>query len=106
MSERTAGQVVLDEATSEKDFQLAVRQYARLRHWLHYCTFDSRRSVAGFPDLVLLRPPRLVFVELKSEHGRLTDAQENWLDYLRGVPGVEAFCWRPHDWDAIEECLR
>jgi hypothetical protein len=40
---------------TEKQFMAQVIQLARLRKWLVYHTHDARRSVAGFPDLVLVR---------------------------------------------------
>ena len=96
----------LDTLVSEKAFMSAVVDLARLTGWLCYHTFDSRRSEAGFPDLVLARGGRLVFVELKTEQGRVTDAQSEWLEALALCPGVEVHVWRPGDWDAIERTLR
>ena len=91
---------------TEKQFQNAVVQYARLRDWRIYHTYDSRRSAAGFPDLTLVRGNRLVFAELKSEKGKLTEAQEAWISDLRMVLGVGAHVWRPSDWPAIEGRLK
>jgi len=59
--------------------------------------FDSRRSTPGWPDIVLVRPPSVIFAELKTATGRLTPAQRTWLDALDGCPGVEAYLWRPSD---------
>jgi len=83
----------------ERDLQMAVLQVARLYGWLAYHTFDSRRSAPGFPDLVLVRPPRLVFAELKGEHGQLSRHQVTWLSALEQVPGVQVETWAPRDWD-------
>ena len=63
----------------------------------------------GFPDLVLLRPPRLIFAELKSTKGALTQEQALWLNGLRvSGPSIETYEWRPADWEAgrIEDALR
>lgn len=89
---------------SEKAFQAQVVALARLLGWTCYHTHDSRRSTAGFPDLVLVRE-RVVFVELKSESGRPTAEQSRWLDLLRQA-GAQAYLWRPADWPEIEEILR
>jgi hypothetical protein len=61
----------------------------------------------GFPDLVLLRPPELIFAELKSDRGITSRAQDDWLRYLGAVPGVKAFVWQPADWRSgdIERAL-
>ena len=92
---------------SERQFQAAVIEYAKLNGWLVYHTHDSRRSAAGFPDLVLCRPPRLVLAELKKGHRtRPTQAQCRWLRELNRCSGVEAHLWRPGDWASIEETLR
>lgn len=91
---------------TEKEFQQAVREFARLTGWRDYCHWTSIRSPAGYPDLTLLRPPRVVFAELKSEKGRVSAAQEETLALLRDCPGVETYLWRPSDWDAIAEALR
>jgi len=54
----------------------------------------------GFPDLVLVRPPRVIFVELKSDSGKLSPDQVDWLTKLR-TSSVEAYCWCPSDWDTV-----
>ena len=91
---------------SEKHFQAQVLALARLSGWLTYHTHDSRRSTAGFPDLVLVRPPVVLFAELKSESGTLRPEQEAWLRKLARCEGVGARVWRPSDWPGIERTLR
>ena len=90
---------------SEKAFSQQVVDLARLLGFKVYRTWLSVRSPSGFPDLVLVRPPRLIFAELKSERGRLTEAQEAWLELLRQVPGVEVYVWKPSEWEAIVAVL-
>ena len=90
---------------SEKQFQAQVLQLAKLSGWLTYHTHDSRRSQAGFPDLVLVRPPAILFAELKSETGRVRPEQAAWLEALGGCRTVGARLWRPGDWPEIEETL-
>jgi ribosomal protein L37E len=86
----------------ETRFQNAVLTVAQLCGWRAYHTHDSRRSAAGFPDLVLVRPPRVIFAELKTRTGRASPAQLDWLQLLRDCPGVETYLWRPADWDTGE----
>ena len=88
----------MPEFLGERAFQEAVLQLARLHGWLAYHTHDSRRSQAGFPDLVLVRGQRVVFAELKSAKGRVRPAQRVWLDRLEAA-GAETYLWRPSDWD-------
>lgn len=78
--------------------------YARLRHWLVYWTYRSTHSPAGFPDLWLCRGSVLLVRELKSDYGRPTAAQQEWLDALRAA-GVDAQIWRPRMWATIQEEL-
>lgn len=60
-----------------------------------YHTHDSRRSVAGFPDLVIVGR-RVAFVELKA-NSRISRAQQAWLDAL-GAAGQWVYVWRPEHW--------
>ena len=59
---------------------------------------------AGFPDLVLVGP-RVIFAELKSQRGRVSAAQRAWLDALSEA-GVEAYLWRPSQFDEVADVLR
>lgn len=77
---------------------------ARLRRWLVYHTHDSRRSVAGFPDLLLLRGKTQLAIELKCGRNKTSSEQDAWLEAFR-VAGVRAEVWRPEQWDLIERVL-
>ena len=96
----------MNTTITERDLTGYVRDLARTFGWLRYHTWSSQHSPAGFPDEVLVRAPRLIFAELKSETGRLRPEQETWLEALRAVPGLEVYMWRPADMDAIAEVLR
>jgi hypothetical protein len=90
---------------TEKQFLAQVRGVAHLYRWETYHPYLSMHSERGWPDLTLIRPPRLLFAELKTDKGKTTPHQDRWLELLRDVPGVETFLWRPADWDAIVEVL-
>lgn len=81
---------------NEKEWQGLVVQFARLHGWAVMHHLDSRGTEAGWPDLVLIRPPELLIVELKSERGKVSTAQQSWLDAL-GACGIETGIWRPRD---------
>lgn len=100
-----AAQAKLD-ARDEKHFQAEVIKLAKRCGWRHYHTHDSRRSAAGFPDLVLVRGQRLIFAELKVKPNRPTPAQEEWLADLRRIHGdVVTVLWYPEQWMEIERTL-
>lgn len=92
-------------ALTEREWSDLVVQYARLHQWWTFHPYDSRRSAPGWPDLVLLRPPEALFVELKTDKGKVTDAQQAVLDSLRSC-GLEAVVWRPQDEEAVFARLR
>lgn len=85
-----------------------VLQFARLMGWAVFHPYDSRRSTAGFPDIVAVRRTRVLFVELKSATGRMRAEQIVWATTLAAVGGaVEHHVWRPTtSWDTIREALK
>lgn len=89
---------------SEARFMAMVIELAKLRRWFVYHTHDSRRSIAGFPDLVLLRPPQLIVAELKVGRNRPTSEQNLWLNLFEEA-NVPAYVWRETDWDEIKAVL-
>jgi Holliday junction resolvase len=90
---------------SERSFQNAVVRYARLMGWAVVFTHDSRHSPKGWPDLVCIRRPRIVFLELKAQRGRVTPEQAACLAELRAC-GMEALVARPSQWQRLEELFR
>ena len=102
-------------ALSERDFMAQVTQLATIRGWsyLHIrpgMTQNSWRTPIsgplgkGWPDLLLVRRERILFVELKRDGADPTPEQENVLEILAGVG--DSRCWHPRDWPEIERVLR
>ena len=81
---------------TEKELQDAVIELAGYRKWRTYHTYDSRRSAAGFPDLVCVRD-EILYIELKSEIGKLSPYQQVWRDAIE-TAGGQYELWRPADW--------
>lgn len=94
------------EDCKEKVLQAWVRKRAENRGWTCWCTLRSQGSPPGQPDLILVRPPRVLFVELKSSSGTLRPSQRLARTLLSDCPGVEYYLWRPKDQGEIIEVLR
>lgn len=90
---------------NETDFRESIQGFAKLFGWMYYHTHDSRRSPEGFPDLVLVKPPRFIVAECKVGDNKPTQQQEDWLSASAACPGVETYLWYPDDWDEIERVL-
>lgn len=91
---------------TERELTTWVMDVAKAAGWLIYHVPDSRRAPSGFPDLVLLRPPQVLFYELKKlgRGGTLKPLQEQWLNGLQRC-GLEAGVWRaseiPEIWQRL-----
>ena len=96
----------LNMATSERELQRTIADLADLGRWRWFHDADARLNRAGLPDIIAVRAPRLVFMELKREEGRLRPEQEEWLAELGRCTSVEAFLWRPDQFDEAREVLR
>lgn len=90
---------------TERDFLAQIKDLARIYRWRLYHPWLSIHSERGWPDVALVRPPRLIFAELKTDRGKTTPAQDEWLALLEAVPGVEAYLWRPSMFQHITEVL-
>lgn len=86
---------------TEAQFQAKVIAAARQQGWLVYHTYDSRKSEPGFPDLVMVRRPRMICAELKVKPNKPSPEQLAWLEELAACNGDNAFVWYPEDWDEI-----
>ena len=104
------------KSVSEHDFSVAIREFAENRGWrvwyqkvTGHMNQDGRwRAMApsGEPDLRMARRwldhSQILFVELKTEIGKLSDSQIDALDVL----GEFARVWRPRDAHLVLEELR
>ena len=104
---------------SERELAATVDALAELHGWKIFGVLEqrvyARRLSRGFPDRVMTRAGRLLFVEYKSQAGEMGPGQQDWLDALsqcrapegyRVGGGVEVYLWRPSDLDSIEEILK
>jgi len=109
---------------TEGEFAGQVEDLLERFGWL-WCHFRPARTMRGwrtavtghkgFPDYVAVRPPRLIFAELKSEKGEVSPEQTEWIDTLRkcetktpkmfrGQP--EVYLWRPSQIEEIAGILK
>ena len=91
---------------TEAELQQLLTDAAELNGWLVFHDNDSRLNPAGFPDLVLVKPPRIVLLELKTAKGRVRPEQQVWLDALADVDTVASALVRPEHADQILTYLR
>lgn len=90
---------------SEKEFQAEVMKLAKSFGWGPiYHTWLSVRSEKGFPDLVMIRGQRIIWVELKKQKGKETPEQKAWRQALLDA-GEAVYLWRPSNWEEIEATL-
>lgn len=87
-------------ATTEAQWQNAVIERAHSEGWLVHAMKDSRQqwwgTDSGFPDLVMVRGGRVLFIELKDMKGRIRADQQAWAYRLKQTD-VEYYCLRPSD---------
>lgn len=98
---------------SESDFCKQVIQLARLYGWKvahfrpamtkHGWRTPVQGDGKGFPDCILVRN-KVIVAELKSEKGKPSAEQVEWLDRFRAA-GCEAYLWKPEDWDDLVAIL-
>lgn len=91
----------------ERDLMAEVRSLAEGMGWLVYHTWNSRHSPSGLPDLLMVKGHRMIAAELKTTAGKVSEAQQAWLEALSRVQTVEAMVIRPTaDYSELIELLR
>jgi hypothetical protein len=101
---------------TERDFQKRIETTATMFGWSFMHISESTKRVRrggkylsvpdpacqGWPDLTLAHPRsgRLLFREVKTDKGKLTPEQEQWLRTLAAC-GQDVAVWRPRDWANI-----
>jgi hypothetical protein len=88
---------------TEKDWSKQVADLCKQLGWRRYHTYRSERSQPGFPDEFLVRD-RCIFLELKTEQGKLSSHQRDWLNALLDA-GAEAYVARPRDLEFLAYVL-
>lgn len=94
-----------DLGITEAELQSTVIEMMQWQSWLCYHTHDSRRSNPGFPDLVAVKGSRLMFVEFKTDRGKIRREQVEWLDALVETHG-EVYLVRPSNMDEFLKIVK
>lgn len=110
---------------SEADLARTVEGYLETFHWrwvhirpgrvlrhgreIYETPYTGHKGLLDYP--LVVRPPRLLSFELKSDTGELSPSQQEWYDALKACQvfvGVEVYLWRPADLHSgrIEDILR
>lgn len=93
-------------ALTEKQFEAQIKEIAKLFDWRYYHTWRSIHSPAGYPDVCMVRLSKIIYAELKSEKGKVSQKQQEWLDDLLATGKVEVYLWKPSQFEEIVEILR
>lgn len=100
----------------EDTYQTRIIDYATAHGWLvmHVRKVQVRRgvfvtptSVAGYPDLTLLREGCMVLLEVKAKGKRSTATPEQlaWIGTAATVPGVHAYVVTPDEEEHVRALL-
>lgn len=109
-----SAQAQIARSLTEKAFQSNVVDAARKLGWMVHHSRTARilrkdgtafyatplQGDPGFPDLVLVKGKRILWRELKTEQGTLTDEQHEWQVRLLWA-GADYAIWRPSMMDEI-----
>lgn len=96
---------------TEKELERAIAEMAR---FLGFMVFHARPAQTskgwrtpvaydgkGYPDLTLVGNGRVVFLEVKSDKGKLSPDQEGWKRHIIQA-GAEYFLLTPQSWTSGE----
>lgn len=98
----------------EAEFQAQIVELAEICGWkcnhvfrlqTKHGAYRTSTTWKGWPDLTLVRPPQIVFLEVKGPTGVVTPEQAEALDLLGAIPGAVAMAVWPKDWDTIERII-
>ena len=93
----------LHEQVTEAELERDLKSHAESIGWIRYHTLRPKGSNPGFPDDVFIRE-RVVWVECKSENGKLSEYQKVWKDLLI-LSGAEYYLCRPSTIEYVKQRL-
>lgn len=72
----------------ESDIQAAIRDYLRWTGWFCWKNHQTLGSYRGVADLTAVKHGRVVFIEVKTAAGRLSEDQKRFRDDLLRAGGT------------------
>lgn len=88
---------------TEKELRESIQKAAQDLGWHYHYTWTQIHSSKGCPDLELLRDGKMFRWELKSQKGKVTDEQHEYMSFLGLVPGIDVRVVRPSN---LEQAYR
>lgn len=86
---RQAPKIGGHRVTPETALKAAVKQYLSLQGWRHWYHLQSSFGVyPGLPDIEAIKKGRVVFIECKAPHGRLSPAQKAFKAMIEEAGGT------------------
>ena len=98
----------MTERATERECEDTIIAAAKILGWLCHAERPAQsgrgwrtpiRGDAGWPDLVLVRGWRILFVELKRKPNRVEPAQQTWLTTLTAAGAEARVVWVPEGLD-------
>ena len=93
--------MMYSEASLAQNIQMFCRDFGLLR----YHALRSEGSTPGWPDEAIIAGRTLFILELKRPEGRITPAQQVWLDALDRVDTLVTGACRPGDWPGYQDMM-
>ena len=91
---------------NEREFQSILQEGLTREGWNWNHTYRMRTAsgawristtAVGFPDLLAIRPPHILALEVKADKGRMGPEQVEWLARFAALPTGLAWVLRPRD---------
>ena len=101
----------IEKLMSEEQLSNIVVKLLGLYGFKYYYTWQPRQSsnratqVKDFPDIVAMKVPRLLVMELKREKGVVAPGQQEWIDGIKLCGSPESYVVRPSTLDLMQEII-
>ena len=88
---------------TENEIQSAIREYLRMRGWYVIRIQQGMGAHRGLSDLIAVKDGRVVFAEIKTPRGRLSEYQERFREEIAAHGGEYAVLRSVEDAMRLEE---